>query len=166
MRITLTLILVSFFFACAPPAEAPAPEIDLAAERSALRDADKAWYQEYSSSDTPVDTLLSHMLDDARFQFAENPPAQGKEAIRGILDQMVSTPGFELVWSPSAAEVASSGDLGYTVGTYQMKMEGPDGPVTIDGHYVTIWKKQADGSWKVAVDTGGPSGPPPAPGEQ
>ena len=155
--LSMTLLLS---VACAPPAEPPAPAIDLVAERSALMDADQAFYDGYSGSDTPVDTFLSFMVDDARFQFAENPPAHGKVEIRPIIEQMESMPGFTVKWTASAAEVSSSGDLGYTVGTYEMNMEVDGNPVTVNGHYVTIWSKQEDGSWKVAFDGGGPSAPP------
>jgi ketosteroid isomerase-like protein len=148
--------------ACAPPAEPPEPAIDLEAQRSALIDADKAWYDAYISSETPVDTFLSGMVDDARFQFADMPPAHGKDEIRPLVEQMENMMD-SAVWTPTAAEVSSSGDLGYTVGTYEMTMEVDGNPVTVNGHYVTIWRKQDDGSWKVAVDTGGPSAPPESP---
>jgi ketosteroid isomerase-like protein len=149
--------------ACAPPAEPPAPAIDLAAERSALIEADKAWYETFSSSETPVDAFLSGMVDDARFQMSENPPAHGKDEIRPLLENMTNIPGFTLSWTPTAAEVSSGGDLGYTVGTYEMNMEVDGNPVTVNGHYVTIWKKQEDGTWKVVLDGGGPSAPPGSP---
>ena len=42
-------------------------------------------------------------------------------------------------------------------------MEVDENPVIVNGHYVTIWKKQDDGTWKVAVDAGGPSAPPGSP---
>jgi hypothetical protein len=44
--------------------------------------------------------------------------------------------------------VAASGDIGHTVGTYEVTMGG----VTEKGKYVTAWKKQTDGSWKVTDD--------------
>lgn len=145
-------------FACAPGAP-PAPKIDLAAEKTALLDADKAWNDAFNGGQN-VDAFLAAMSDDARFQMADQPAAQGKDAIRKVVEGVASLPGFHIEWKATDGVVASSGDLGYTVGTYTMNMNSPDGkPVTIDGHYVTIWKK-VDGAWKVAVDTGGPAGPP------
>ena len=62
-----------------------------------------------------------------------------------------------LTWKP--AEAAASGDLGYTMGYYEAK--AADG-TTRYGKYVTIWRRQPDGSWKWVVDLGTPSpGPPP-----
>ncbi|MGO4389637.1 DUF4440 domain-containing protein [Microvirga sp. 2YAF29] len=61
--------------------------------------------------------------------------------------------GSPLSWEPLKAEIAQSGDLGYTFGRYTLK--GADG-ITV-GVYVSVWKKQADGSWKYVVDGGGPT---------
>jgi ketosteroid isomerase-like protein len=64
-----------------------------------------------------------------------------------------------LTWSPVGADIAASGDLGYTYGTFEFRSKDKDGKENVDrGKYMTIWKKQADGSWKVAVDMGN-SGP-------
>lgn len=53
-------------------------------------------------------------------------------------------------WKPENAEVALSGDLGYTWGNW--KLVAPD--TTYYGNYFTAWKKQKDGKWKVALDGG------------
>ena len=59
-------------------------------------------------------------------------------------------PGFALNWKATGAEVAENADLGYTIGTYELKMDDADGnPTTTVGKYVTVWEKQADGGWKV-----------------
>ena len=60
-----------------------------------------------------------------------------------------------LTWSPVAADVSASGDLGYTWGTYEFRPKLKDGTESVErGKYMSIWKKQADGTWKVAVDMG------------
>ena len=58
-----------------------------------------------------------------------------------------------LEWAPSVAEVAASGDLGYTSGPWRYTVKGDTKPSAF-GHYLTAWKKQADGHWKVLVDHG------------
>ena len=53
-----------------------------------------------------------------------------------------------ITWQPENGDVANSGELGYTWGNWQFKT-----PDTIYyGNYVTIWKKQADGTWKMCLD--------------
>ncbi len=58
--------------------------------------------------------------------------------------------GVTLSWVPVKADV--SGDLGYTFGKWEMKFEGKD--TICYGSYVTVWKKQNDGSWKFVLDGG------------
>jgi ketosteroid isomerase-like protein len=58
-----------------------------------------------------------------------------------------------LEWAPAMAEVAASGDLGYTSGPWRYIVKG-DAKPSASGHYLTVWKKQADGQWKVLVDHG------------
>jgi ketosteroid isomerase-like protein len=91
------------------------------------------------------------------------PPGQNAvRGIEGVRKQFVEYPkGATLVWKPFAADVARSGDLGYTLGTYEAR--GPDAEgkfVTRYGKYCSVWKKQADGRWKWVVDVGTPSPPP------
>lgn len=76
---------------------------------------------------------------------------------RAKISEMFSSPDttFSLNWNPLFAEVSESGDLGYTYGTFSIQMDSPEGAVvTKEGTYVTIWKKDHDGSWKFVLDTG------------
>jgi ketosteroid isomerase-like protein len=59
----------------------------------------------------------------------------------------------KLEWTPEVAEVASSGDLGYTSGPWRFTAEGEDKPSAF-GHFFTVWRKDEDGKWKVLVDHG------------
>lgn len=61
---------------------------------------------------------------------------------------------FELSWQPVKAEVAASGDLGYTYGYYQSVSHTTKGDVRREGKYTTIWRKQKNGEWKVVLDMG------------
>ncbi len=74
-----------------------------------------------------------------------------------------SNPSFSLSWQLTRAEVSTASDLGYTVGTFVRTVNDPEGkPLIQRGKYVTIWKKSADGNWKVVVDIGNLDQPPPA----
>ena len=57
-----------------------------------------------------------------------------------------------ITWQPSIAEIAGSSDLGYTVGNYQFYTTKAEEKPSAFGSFVTLWKKQTDNSWKVAVD--------------
>ena len=62
---------------------------------------------------------------------------------------------YQLTWTPTDAVMGPSGDMGYTWGHFEGHSKDANGnPVTTSGRYITIWRKQADGSWKVALDAG------------
>jgi ketosteroid isomerase-like protein len=69
--------------------------------------------------------------------------------------------GTSLTWTPVKADMAASGDLGYTYGNYIFKAKNKDGQIIPHyGKYMSVWKKQKDGSWKVVVDMGNSSPDP------
>src|SRR5215211_3439230 len=59
-----------------------------------------------------------------------------------------------LAWQPSFAGIAASGDMGFTTGPWEAKADIKDEKPRGYGHFVTVWKKQADGTWRFAVDLG------------
>ncbi len=75
-----------------------------------------------------------------------------------------AAPLFALTFTPDNVVVARSGDMAYETGTCSMTLTGPeDKPLPEQGHYVVIWRKQPDGTWKAAVDV--PVSDPPPTGE-
>lgn len=97
---------------------------------------------------------MSYYAEDA----VELP--NGEAVIKGKTN-IAKTMGFlddknnHLTWKPEGADVSSSGDLGYTFGTFEFSTVGKDGrPAVEHGKYTSIWKKQKDGSWKVVLDMG------------
>ena len=92
---------------------------------------------------------------DALMLSANQHPIAGRDT---IYQQMLANDEYTLSWEPQDAEVASSGDLGYTWGKYTVTAENPDGAATYRyGNYLNVWKKQPAGSWKVLVDMGNAS---------
>ena len=59
-----------------------------------------------------------------------------------------------LAWQPAFAGMSRAGDLGFTTGPWEFKEDINDKKPSGYGHFVTLWKKQADGSWKFVVDLG------------
>ena len=74
-------------------------------------------------------------------------PIQGRAAIRENMSGH-----YRLVWQPQFAEVSLAGDLGWTWGEWQ-RLDS-NGRQSAHGRYVNIWKKQADGNWRVRLDMG------------
>jgi ketosteroid isomerase-like protein len=62
---------------------------------------------------------------------------------------------YQLIWSPTDAVMGPSGDMGYTWGHFEGHSKDASGnSVTNTGRYITIWRRQADGQWKVVLDAG------------
>ena len=81
-------------------------------------------------------------------------PIKGVEAIgRAFRDPAAATPE----WEPLAADIAASGDLAYSWGSFKWTAV-PGGPMAgnppVTGYYVSVWKKQRDGNWKWVIDLG------------
>jgi ketosteroid isomerase-like protein len=97
-------------------------------------------------------------LGEGAAMFRDNAhPFIGKERIQNL---MARSPKGTLSWKPHFADVAESGDLGYTWGEWEYTDVTASGAETKSkGYYVTFWKKQADGKWKFVLDIG-TSGPP------
>ena len=62
---------------------------------------------------------------------------------------------YQLTWTPTDTQMGPSGDMGYTWGHFEGHSKDANGkPVTITGRYITIWRRQPDGNWKVVLDAG------------
>jgi ketosteroid isomerase-like protein len=78
-------------------------------------------------------------------------PAAIRELMRDLLDDTLSS----LRWAPDLADVSGDGTLGYTWGRWTLTVRDSSGSHQAgQGRYLTIWRKQADGSWKVEGDIG------------
>ncbi len=107
-----------------------------------------------------IDGWMTYVAADAAFMPDGADPVRGTAAIRAFYTPAFARPSYSLTWQPAEADVSRSGDLGYTYGQYESRSTGQDGrPATSRGKYVTIWKKQVDGSWKAVVDIGNSSPP-------
>jgi len=135
-----------------PPAPAPsAPPDTRAADEAALRALIKDWSAAAQAKDAAK--FVSVYADDAVVMMAGAPDIRGLAAIREGIPAMMQDPAFALSFEADRVEVARSGDLAYETGSYSMTMTGPDRkPATEKGHYVVVWRKGADGAWKVVVD--------------
>ena len=123
-----------------------------AADEAAIRAASAAWSQAASAKD--LDKVVSFYADDALVLPDKAPAIRGNENFRKDWAPLLALPGPGLSWQTSALEVARSGELAYETGKYNFVTTDKKGkPTDYKGKYLVIWKKQSDGSWKVAVDT-------------
>ncbi len=97
--------------------------------------------------------FASWFADDGVALGNGQPPAIGRVAISKSANWDPKV--YQLTWTPTDAQMGPSGDMGYAWGHFEGHTKDAAGnPVTTSGRYLTIWRKQPDGSWKVVLDAG------------
>jgi ketosteroid isomerase-like protein len=95
--------------------------------------------------------FLFYIADDGVILRDNSYPEKGKDALAKRYSGK-SDSSFVLSWEPLKASIAGSGEIGYTYGIWT-NTEKASGAIS-KGTYITIWKKQKDGSWKFILDSG------------
>jgi len=127
------------------------PKVDTKAEGEKLMEISRQWSK--SASTDSIEKTVSYWADDAIVMSPGEPQLKGKEAIRAMVQESSKIPGFKISWEPLSVEVSQSGDMAYMVEQNQITVNDSLGhPITQYNKGVTVWKKQADGSWKNVVD--------------
>lgn len=96
-----------------------------------------------------ISAAFMKFLDDSAKVFEGGKILNGKEVWRDR-----KTDSMELRWYPEYAEVAASGDFGYTTGPSVFIFKKGSNEPEHKGYFNSIWKKDAKGEWKVLLDMG------------
>jgi len=98
----------------------------------------------------------SYYAPDAIIATAGRPAAKDGPAVSKAITDDLSDPNFKMILSHEKTEVAASGDLAYRRGSYKITATNPQTKQAenIAGTYLTVFRKQADGSWKIVEDFG------------
>lgn len=146
MKAISVLSVFAFLFAALPALAA-----DMDANAKVLAKLDDDWSKAAVARD--VDRVVSFYAEDAIAYPPQEPVAIGRPAARKVWAAYFADTTFTLSWKTVHAEVAKSGDFGYTAGTYEDSFKGPDGKLVSEkGKYLCTWKKQKDGTWKAIHD--------------
>lgn len=160
----VSVLLLALFLGCGGEGGAPGPAgtggeqepaADLAAAREQILEADRAW----SATPPEVEPFLSFFAPDGYFLPPGALGVQGPDRIRPIAEDLFGMPGFVMRWTPTYADVAESGDFGFSIGLYDQRTGEEGDRVTRKGKYLTLWERQPDGTWKVRADVFNESGP-------
>ncbi len=125
-------------------------EVDVKAARAALLEADRA-FARAAGSQGVMETLRTWATDHVRVYRMDAFPAVGREPAKALLERAPSG----MTWEPLGGDVARSGDLGFVYGLAQYPAAGAGGGRS-ESAYLRIWRKQADGQWKVVLDLESP----------
>lgn len=157
-------LVVSLTFLVAVYAAAPAagggPGVDLAAERAAVAAVDREFAAATAKGGATAWT--SYFAEDGMMLTDGGGAIRGREAIQKAMGPFLDNPDNSLRWEPLLQEVSNDATLGYTVGRSFIQRKRANGEEdSYKGKYLTVWRKQADGSWKIAVDIGNSGHPFP-----
>lgn len=132
--------------------------VRLERDRQELAATDRAFSD--ATAERGVDGWVEYFAEDGSMVI-EGGVVTGHDSIRALMAPVFGDTSYSLTWDPVETDVSAARDLGYTRGRY-MSQRKAEGGLTINsrGSYVTIWRRQEDGSWKVALDIGAPDGPP------
>jgi uncharacterized protein (TIGR02246 family) len=147
------LLVTALGAACADQtAKQSAPPPDTRkADEAAIRAASAEWSKAAEARD--LDKSVSYYAEDAVFLTDKGAMVNGKNSIRMAWKDLVDPGAPKLTFATTYVEVARSGDMAYEYGTYKLVTEVKKGkPKEEKGKYATVWKKQRDGGWKVALD--------------
>lgn len=133
-----------------PAAGSPAPMV-VADDDRALALLDDEWSKAAATRDAA--RVASFYAEDAVAYPPGEPMVVGREAAKKVWAAYFAEESFSISWKSAHAEVAESGELGFTSGPYEASYNGPDGKAVREkGKFLCIWRKQADGSWKATHD--------------
>ncbi|MCK9210411.1 MAG: DUF4440 domain-containing protein [Ignavibacteriaceae bacterium] len=126
-------------------------QVNVEKEKEAIKKADIE-FSNLSVKEGFHKAFLAYVADDGVLLRPNSYPFEGRKAIEELYSKS-SDSSYTLIWKPSFADVSSSGDMGYTYGTWELKVKtGDDKPIY--GTYATFWKKDKTGKWKFVLDTG------------
>lgn len=142
--------IACFATACAQQQPAAPPDTR-AADEATIRAADADWVKAAAAKD--LEKCMSYYADDAVFLSSGAPASVGKDNIRKNIQELLAAP-VQMNVTVASVDVARSGDLAMDRGTVQATVTDKKGKSTTStSQYVLVWKKMADGSWKIEADT-------------
>jgi len=145
-------------------AESALPKVDAGALKTGLLEADRAFSKAAGEKGSTA-AYSGVLTDDARLLRSEREMATGKADVLAVLAED-KTP---VRWEPAGGGVARSGDLGYTYGILEHRASAPESDWAKTGNYMRVWRRAADGTWKLAFDVLSPRPklvPKPKPAEE
>ena len=133
---------------------APVPPPDTsAADLKAVKDVEDAWLKD-AATKSP-EKWASYFAEDGTGLYPGSGMVTGKAAISAAMAPYLTDPNFSIDFHSTKAMASKGGDMVYSVGVYTMTLTDPKTkkPVTDKGKFLTVFVKQADGTWKAAADT-------------
>lgn len=159
-RLTLVIIVALITTSASARAEqegkgpSPTPSAALAEARQAIEKGNAQWIDAWDKADA---ALLSRLFAEDGILLGRNGKIfKGPQQIFERQKPVMEGAGKGVKVTVTTVDVWLDGETAYETGKYSYKYQEKGKPVTEDGRYVTIWKRQSDRSWKIIVDMGIP----------
>ncbi len=151
-RLSTIVLALAFGLALTAPAGAHSP-------RESIEAAETAFAAAFNGGDGAGVAAL--YTDDAALLPPGGQRVDGRAAIQTFWQGAID--GGLTNLTLRAVEVEGNGDAAYEVGAFSFQVPGEDGqPVTVEGKYIVVWKKSADGAWRLHRDIWNMTPPPAA----
>lgn len=120
------------------------------ADVRAIEKLESEWVSVIQTKD--LDKWILFYAEDGSILIPNAPPVTGRDNIRAMLAPVLRDPNYSYVFR--AAKIEASGDLAYSQGVYEATRTDrkTQEPVTDQGKYITVYRRQSDGSWKAIQD--------------
>jgi len=136
-----------------------------AAAADAVRQAEAATLAAFKAKDAA--RAASYYAEDAVVMIPGRAVATGRAAVEKAIGEDLGDPNFTFDFTNAKTDVAASGDMAYTRGSFRVTYTDPKtrAKASEAGSYVTVFRKGSDGAWRAVADISTPSIPipPPAP---
>ena len=136
------ILILTGIFSCKKWGGNTNPDVLLQADRD---------FSAMSEKEGMFKAFLTFIADDGVILRDNAYPSKGKNTLREYYAGKSDT-SFVLTWEPVYGDISTGSDLGYTYGIYTLRVKATE--ELSKGTYVSVWKKQSDGSWKFVLDSG------------
>jgi len=153
------LTALALFLAMAGCRTSPHQTAEAEAARFAeeLKEADRQFAKEVAAaSATDRGRVWAAWFSPEGRQLLPGKLVEGRPSITDLMGPAFASGAFMLTWEPDLASASAAGDMGWTSGRYESRGGTDSGAAVQTGRYLTIWERQTDGTWKIALDTGVP----------
>ena len=159
-RLTLVIIIALSASSAVTRAEqketaaSPPPSAALKEVRQAIDKGNAQWIDAWEKADA---ALLSRLFAEDGVLLGSNGKIfKGPQQILERQKPTMEGAGKGVKVTVTTVDLWLDGETAYETGKYSYKYQEKGKPVTEEGRYVTIWKRQSDGSWKIITDMGIP----------
>lgn len=153
-RVSLLLLVTCFSVLADQENKNATPSAALTEARQAIDKGNAQWIEAWDKADASMIAAL--FAPDGVLLGRNGKFFKGPKEVFERQKKVMESAGKGVKSTVTTVDLWLDGDTAYETGTYSYKYQENGKPVNEEGRYVTIWKKQSDGSWKIVTDMGVP----------